>query len=567
MMFWLMKLIFIGLIISSLGMLYVGVTMVGLGAVIFDWVFLRMLGMDMGVVFLMDWMSMIFAGVVFLISGCVFFYMVGYMEGDSSIVRFGLLVLLFVLSMFFVIVSPSFIMILLGWDGLGLVSYCLVIYYGNYNSYNAGMITGVSNRIGDVGLLLAIGLLFMYGGWDFYLVEGGSSLWLYISVFIVLAGFTKSAQIPFSAWLPAAMAAPTPVSALVHSSTLVTAGVYLFIRFYGVLGEIWWLMLIILYGGSLTLFMAGLSANFEQDMKKIIALSTLSQLGVMMVSIGVGNVGLAFFHLVCHAIFKALLFLCGGKMIHSFSGNQDVRFMGGIIMGLPLSCVMLNVANFSLCGLPFMAGFYSKDMILESWGIFGLNFVCMGLVVVGTMLTCVYTAKFCWFSMISYYGGGGYMWDDNDMFYLFPMSVLSVGGVIGGSVVFWLGVPSMDLVYVFGFYKIWPFLAVMLGGGLSLSLLYYLFMSTKNVGLSDYWFSMWFLPKLSVKLIDFPLFVGEKFMGVVDTGWGETVGGEGIKSIGMWFSWIIYSGQGVVFGLVIFVSVIWLGVVWGFYMQ
>lgn len=155
------------------------------------------------------------------------------------------------------------------------------------------------------------------------------------------------------------------------------------------------MILIILYGGSLTLFIAGLSANFEQDIKKIIALSTLRQLGVIIVSIGVGNVGLAFFHLVCHAIFKALLFLCGGKIIHSFSGNQDVRFMGGIIMGLPLRCVILNVANFSLCGLPFIAGFYSRDIILESWGFFGINFVCMALVIAGTIFTCVYTAKFC----------------------------------------------------------------------------------------------------------------------------------------------------------------------------
>lgn len=145
----------------------------------------------------------------------------------------------------------------------------------------------------------------------------------------------------------------------------------------------------------MTLFIAGLSANFEQDIKKIIALSTLSQLGVIIVSIGAGNVGLAFFHLICHAIFKALLFLCGGKLIHSFGGQQDVRFMGGRIMGLPLRCVSLNVANFSLCGLPFIAGFYSKDLVLERWGWGGLNYLCVILVVVGTLLTCVYTARFC----------------------------------------------------------------------------------------------------------------------------------------------------------------------------
>lgn len=205
------------------------------------------------------------------------------------------------------------------------------------------------------------------------------------------------------------MAAPTPVSALVHSSTLVTAGVYLFVRFYGVLRGFWWVILVILYGGALTLFMAGLRANFEQDMKKIIALSTLRQLGVMIVSVGVGNVGLAFFHLICHAIFKALLFLCGGKMIHRFRGNQDVRYMGGVVGGLPVRCVCLNVANFSLCGLPFMAGFYSKDLVLEGAGYWGLNFFCVILVFVGTLFTFIYTIRFCWFSMLRYYAGGAYL--------------------------------------------------------------------------------------------------------------------------------------------------------------
>lgn len=154
--------------------------------------------------------------------------------------------------------------------------------------------------------------------------------------------------------------------------------------------------------------MAGLRANFEQDMKRIIALSTLSQLGVIMVSVGVGNVGVAFFHLICHAIFKALLFLCGGRMIHRFNGNQDVRFIGRIVRGLPVTRTGLNVANFSLCGLPFMAGFYSKDLILEGYSVWGLNYVCLGLLVVGSLFTRIYTIRFCWVRLISCYRGRGF---------------------------------------------------------------------------------------------------------------------------------------------------------------
>jgi len=194
-------------------------------------------------------------------------------------------------------------------------------------------------------------------------------------VFIILAGLTKRAQIPFSAWLPAAMAAPTPVSALVHSSTLVTAGVYLLIRFYSVFESELLLGAALFYLGALTMLMAGIVASFETDLKKIIALSTLSQLGLIVLSVGLGNINLAIFHLIVHAIFKALLFLCGGKIIHSFGGEQDIRFIGGINTNLPVSLVTLNVANFSLCGIPFISGFYSKDLILEMSGAANVNYV------------------------------------------------------------------------------------------------------------------------------------------------------------------------------------------------
>lgn len=194
-------------------------------------------------------------------------------------------------------------------------------------------------------------------------------------MFIILAGLTKRAQIPFSAWLPAAMAAPTPVSALVHSSTLVTAGVYLLIRFYSVFESELLLGAALFYLGALTMLMAGIVASFETDLKKIIALSTLSQLGLIVLSVGLGNINLAIFHLIVHAIFKALLFLCGGKIIHSFGGEQDIRFIGGINTNLPVSLVTLNVANFSLCGIPFISGFYSKDLILEMSGAANVNYV------------------------------------------------------------------------------------------------------------------------------------------------------------------------------------------------
>lgn len=184
-----------------------------------------------------------------------------------------------------------------------------------------------------------------------------------VAGFIIVGRITKRAQIPFSAWLPAAMAAPTPVSALVHSSTLVTAGIYVLVRFRSRIWGRWGLFLLVM--AVLTLVMAGLRASFEADLKKVIALSTLSQLGIMMLIISVGAISLCVFHLVTHALFKALMFLCAGAIIHLRGGIQDARCFTGLWYKLPVTNAWLVVSCFSLIGVPFMAGFYSKDLILE----------------------------------------------------------------------------------------------------------------------------------------------------------------------------------------------------------
>lgn len=193
------------------------------------------------------------------------------------------------------------------------------------------------------------------------------NLVLFGGISVMVGSITKRAQIPFSAWLPAAIAAPTPVSSLVHSSTLVTAGVYLLIRFYPSLGVHYYFCNCMFYVGVVTCLMARFSALYENDLKKVVALSTLSQLGVMVMAVGLGFPMLGFFHLVTHALFKALLFICAGTIIHSMQNNQDIRMMGGLWFRMPVTCMVLNVANLALCGFPFIAGFYSKDLIVESF--------------------------------------------------------------------------------------------------------------------------------------------------------------------------------------------------------
>jgi len=239
--------------------------------------------------FLFDWISWVFIGVVLVISRNVLYYSVSYMSGDILFVRFIYLVLLFVISIILVVVRLNFIRILLGWDGLGLVSYCLVIYYQNPKSFNAGILTVLSNRVGDVALLVLIGFFINIGEWNFYILWCEDNVWLtWVGLCVLIAGLTKRAQIPFSAWLPAAIAAPTPVSALVHSSTLVTAGVYLFIRFYETVKDLWGFGAGLVFIGVITCLMSRLGANYEYDLKRIIALSTLSQLGLIISSVALG---------------------------------------------------------------------------------------------------------------------------------------------------------------------------------------------------------------------------------------------------------------------------------------
>lgn len=294
------------------------------------------------------------------------------------------------------------IRILLGWDGLGLVSYCLVIYYQNIKSANAGIVTVLSNRVGDVAILLAVSWMLNYGSWNFFYLQsllelGGARMLL---VLVVLASITKRAQIPFSAWLPAAIAAPTPVSALVHSSTLVTAGVYLLIRFNSLLGVrdfLFWV-------GVLTMVMSGLGANFEIDLKKIIALSTLSQLGLIIISIGLGMADIAFFHLMTHALFKSLLFLCAGVFIHSIGDTQDIRLVGGLIISCPVTTFYFIGCSMALCGFPFLSGFYSKDLILEKLLLGDVNLFILVLALAGTLFTLTYSVRLVFYLFLNNWG-------------------------------------------------------------------------------------------------------------------------------------------------------------------
>nr|UFZ12989.1 NADH dehydrogenase subunit 5 [Protohermes flavinervus] len=501
-----------------------------------EWELLSLNGNSIVMTFLFDWMSLLFMSFVLFISSLVIYYSKGYMHGDFNINRFIILVLMFVLSMMLLIISPNLISILLGWDGLGLVSYCLVIYYQNEKSYNAGMITALSNRIGDVALLMAIAWMLNFGSWNyiFYLEAMKNSMEMQIiCVLVILAAITKSAQIPFSSWLPAAMAAPTPVSALVHSSTLVTAGVYLLIRF-NVLMVGNYMGMVLLLIGCLTMFMAGVGANYEFDLKKIIALSTLSQLGLMMSILAMGFPTLAYFHLLTHALFKALLFMCAGSVIHNMGNCQDIRFMGGIVTQMPLTLGCMNIANLALCGTPFLAGFYSKDLILEMVSLSNLNWIIYLLYFISTGLTVCYSFRLIYYSMTGTLNFKSLnSINDEEWIMLKGMLGLLFLAIMGGSMLSWLIFPTPSVIVlpflmktmalsvsVFGLWVGYEMAKFSLSWGLY---------SLNTYFLTNFFGSMWFMPILSTKFIsNYFLKLGYMIIKSIDQGWSEMLGGQGM---------------------------------------
>nr|YP_009630387.1 NADH dehydrogenase subunit 5 [Neuroperla schedingi]QBP33902.1 NADH dehydrogenase subunit 5 [Neuroperla schedingi] len=501
-----------------------------------EWEVMSLNSSSIVMTFLFDWMSLIFMGFVLFISSLVIFYSEEYMAGDLSINRFIILVLMFVLSMMFLIISPNLISILLGWDGLGLVSYLLVIYYQNVKSYNAGMLTALSNRIGDVALLLAIAWMLNFGSWNYiyYLECSKNSIeMLIVGSLVMLAAMTKSAQIPFSSWLPAAMAAPTPVSALVHSSTLVTAGVYLLIRFNPLLLDNVLGKFLLLFAG-LTMFMAGLGANFEFDLKKIIALSTLSQLGLMMSILAMGFPKLAFFHLLTHALFKALLFMCAGAIIHNMKDSQDIRFMGGLVIQMPLTASCFNLSNLALCGTPFLAGFYSKDLILEIVSLSYLNFFSFILYFLSTGLTVCYSLRLVYYSMSGDFNTCSlHPLGDEGWIMLRGMLGLSFMAVLGGSLLSWVLFPTPSMICLPFYLKTLALSVSIIGGWIGYELskfsLNYRLTSLRIHLLTTFMGSMWFMPFISTYGVSYPpLKLGGLVAKSVDQGWSEFLGAQGM---------------------------------------
>jgi len=354
--------------------------------------------------FLIDPLSIIFMLIITGVGYLIHVYSVGYMHGDPGFNRFMSYLNLFIFFMLVLVMGANYLVMFVGWEGVGLCSYLLIGFWFKNQDYNSAANKAfIMNRIGDLGMLLGIILIFVQFGSIQYSevfskIDTNTSFTL-ITLLLFVGAMGKSAQIPLYTWLPDAMAGPTPVSALIHAATMVTAGIYMVCRnnFLYALSPM--TLQLIAVVGMVTALWAAIIATSQHDIKKILAYSTVSQLGLMFLSLGLGAFSSGVFHVMTHAFFKALLFLGAGSVIHALSGEQDIRNMGGLKKHLPLTFLTMFVAVLAISGIPPFSGFFSKDEILAA--AFADNIILWPIAVATSLLTVFYMFRMLY---VTFYG-------------------------------------------------------------------------------------------------------------------------------------------------------------------
>jgi len=522
-----------------------------------------------------------------VVTGVSFFvhlYSIYYMRGDPALPRFFCFLSLFTFFMLVLVSSGNLIQLFIGWEGVGLCSFLLISFWTERTAANKAAVKAmVVNKIGDCFFIFGSAhIVQLFGSFDLnflfsnFLNAGVSSSLFFNSsflffetsslfpalLFITLGVMAKSAQFGFHTWLPDAMEGPTPVSALIHAATMVTAGVVLLLRFSPLLLMSSSIQIFIIFVGILTMVFAATTALFQNDIKKVIAYSTCSQLGYMVAACGYSFYGVAFFHLLSHGFFKALLFLCAGSVIHFFSDEQDARKMGGGFSFLPITYVSFFIATLSLLAFPFTSGFYSKDWLLELFAIKGdyLSFFGFFAGSITAALTAFYSFKIFFSTMLNKPLGSknfyiNYHPEDRILYMVFiPLAILSLifGYTYKGhfltSISFFSDSSFVSVLSLPIYLKLFPFFLTILGVILSYFFVFYYSFSNFGVffySVYSFFYNKWYFDYIyNFFIVHYLYFVSRKYsFSGVEKGWIECLGPSGIFFLFRRFSLIVNNFQ------------------------
>nr|YP_009918709.1 Nad5 [Metschnikowia cubensis]QMJ95780.1 Nad5 [Metschnikowia cubensis]QMJ95796.1 Nad5 [Metschnikowia cubensis] len=454
---------------------------------------MRLGNLDINYGILLDPLSMIVMVPVGMVSMAVLFYAMDYMRFDPNRNNFYIMLSAFVIFMTMLVMSDNYLMMFIGWEFVGVMSYLLMsFWHTRIAAMKAALSAMLLNRMGDTLFVMFMGtMLSLFHTVDFYTMElltphMNTYILNLLAIMLLMAATAKSSQYPLNSWLLVSMEGPTPVSSLLHAATMVCSGIFVLVRSSYMLEYTPSVLLFMLWIGGFTTLVSGLIAVVSNDIKRVMALSTMSQLAIMMLAIGSSAYDLAMYHLYCHAFFKALLFMSAGSIMHSFmSETQDIRKYGGLIQYLPYSYMSMTIASLSLMAIPGLTGYYSKDIIIESlYGTYTFSgYIMYFIATASATLTAIYSFRVLYLTFFNYPRSNKYTFTfiHESYFLIFPMTILAMYSIFLGyfrdNVMFHLNIGSPNtntfIDTEFTIPTIFKFLPLILATSLSLSLIYF----------------------------------------------------------------------------------------------